>query len=62
MRSRMFTAPSTLPDDPPTLQLILRAALAEIDAQPVAASEPEPTPEPTIPFSPKGDIPDIQPA
>ncbi len=31
MRSRMFTAPSTLPDDPPTLQLILRAALAEIE-------------------------------
>jgi transposase len=27
----MFTAPSTLPDDPPTLQLILRAALAEIE-------------------------------
>jgi transposase len=31
MRSRMFTAPSTLPDDPPTLQLILRAALTEIE-------------------------------
>src|SRR5271165_3597864 len=31
MRSRMFTAPSTLPDDPVTLQLILRAALAEIE-------------------------------
>jgi hypothetical protein len=27
----MFTAPQTLPDDPPTLQLILRAALAEIE-------------------------------
>jgi hypothetical protein len=27
----MFTAPATLPDDPPTLQLILRAALAEIE-------------------------------
>jgi hypothetical protein len=27
----MFTAPSTLPDDPPTLQLIPRAALAEIE-------------------------------
>jgi transposase len=31
MRSRMFTAPSALPDDPATLQLILRAALAEIE-------------------------------
>jgi transposase len=31
MRFRMFTAPSTLPDDPPTLQLILRAALTEIE-------------------------------
>src|SRR5450432_3590337 len=31
MRSPMFTAPSTLPDDPPTLQLILRAALTEIE-------------------------------
>src|SRR3984957_13202071 len=31
MRFRMFTAPSTLPDDPTTLQLILRAALAEIE-------------------------------
>ena len=30
MPRRMFTAPATLPDDPPTLQLILRAALAEI--------------------------------
>ena len=30
MRFRMFTAPSALPDDPATLQLILRAALAEI--------------------------------
>src|ERR1700692_2013196 len=27
----MFTAPSSLPDDPATLQLILRAALAEIE-------------------------------
>ena len=27
----MFAAPTTLPDDPPTLQLILRAALAEIE-------------------------------
>jgi transposase len=27
----MFTTPSALPDDPPTLQLILRAALAEIE-------------------------------
>jgi transposase len=27
----MFTAPSNLPDDPATLQLILRAALAEIE-------------------------------
>src|ERR1019366_3068202 len=27
----MFTAPTTLPDDPTTLQLILRAALAEIE-------------------------------
>ena len=31
MPRRMFTAPATLPDDPPTLQLILRAALAEIE-------------------------------
>src|ERR1700687_4967150 len=31
MRRRMFTPPSTLPDDPVTLQLILRAALAEIE-------------------------------
>ena len=31
MHARMFTAPATLPDDPPTLQLILRAALAEIE-------------------------------
>ncbi len=31
MRFRMFTAPSALPDDPATLQLILRAALAEIE-------------------------------
>ena len=31
MRSRMFTAPTTLPDDPVSLQLILRAALAEIE-------------------------------
>lgn len=31
MRSRMFTAPSALPDDPAMLQLILRAALAEIE-------------------------------
>src|SRR5450755_1130344 len=31
MHPRMFTAPSSLPDDPPTLQLILRAALAEIE-------------------------------
>src|SRR6202142_3073882 len=31
MRSPMFTAPSALPDDPATLQLILRAALAEIE-------------------------------
>jgi len=31
MRSRMFTAPSALPDDPATLQLILRAALTEIE-------------------------------
>ena len=31
MPSRMFTTPSALPDDPPTLQLILRAALAEIE-------------------------------
>jgi transposase len=31
MPSRMFTAPSALPDDPATLQLILRAALAEIE-------------------------------
>jgi transposase len=31
MRPRMFTVPSSLPDDPPTLQLILRAALAEIE-------------------------------
>jgi len=30
-RSRMFTAPADLPDDPATLQLILRAALAEIE-------------------------------
>jgi transposase len=27
----VFTAPTALPDDPPTLQLILRAALAEIE-------------------------------
>jgi hypothetical protein len=27
----MFTAPANLPDDPATLQLILRAALAEIE-------------------------------
>jgi hypothetical protein len=27
----MFTTPATLPDDPPTLQLILRAVLAEIE-------------------------------
>jgi transposase len=27
----VFTAPTSLPDDPPTLQLILRAALAEIE-------------------------------
>lgn len=27
----MFTAPTALPDDPATLQLILRAALAEIE-------------------------------
>ena len=31
MHCRMFTASATLPDDPPTLQLILRAALAEIE-------------------------------
>ena len=31
MRSPMFTAPATLPDDPVSLQLILRAALAEIE-------------------------------
>src|SRR5450432_181295 len=31
MRRRMFTPPTTLPDDPVTLQLILRAALAEIE-------------------------------
>src|ERR1700687_5859883 len=31
MRFRMFTAPSALPDDPATLQLILRAALTEIE-------------------------------
>jgi transposase len=31
MPRRMFTAPTTLPDDPATLQLILRAALAEIE-------------------------------
>ena len=31
MHRRMFTPPSTLPDDPATLQLILRAALAEIE-------------------------------
>ena len=31
MRRRMFTPPTTLPDDPATLQLILRAALAEIE-------------------------------
>ena len=30
-RRRMFTPPTTLPDDPVTLQLILRAALAEIE-------------------------------
>jgi hypothetical protein len=27
----VFTLPAELPDDPPTLQLILRAALAEIE-------------------------------
>jgi transposase len=31
MRFRMFTVPSALPDDPATLQLILRAALIEIE-------------------------------
>src|ERR1700728_622015 len=31
MPSCMFTAPATLPDDPATLQLILRAALAEVE-------------------------------
>jgi transposase len=31
MPSCMFTAPATLPDDPATLQLILRAALTEIE-------------------------------
>jgi transposase len=31
MRSCMFTAPATLPDDPATLQLILRAAFTEIE-------------------------------
>jgi transposase len=31
MPSCMFTAPATLPDDPETLQLILRAALTEIE-------------------------------
>jgi transposase len=31
MPSCMFTAPAALPDDPATLQLILRAALAEIE-------------------------------
>jgi transposase len=31
MPSCMFTAPATLPDDPTTLQLILRAALTEIE-------------------------------
>jgi transposase len=31
MRWRMFTAPTTLPDDPAALQLMLRAALAEIE-------------------------------
>ena len=31
MRRRMFTPPTTLPDDPVTLQLILRAALVEIE-------------------------------
>jgi len=31
MRRCMFTAPTILPDDPATLQLILRAALAEIE-------------------------------
>ena len=31
MPRRMFTPPTTLPDDPATLQLILRAALAEIE-------------------------------
>ena len=31
MRRRMFTPPTTLPDDPVMLQLILRAALAEIE-------------------------------
>ncbi len=31
MRRRMFTPPTTLPDDPVTLQLIPRAALAEIE-------------------------------
>ena len=31
MPSCMFTAPAALPDDPATLQLILRAALTEIE-------------------------------
>ena len=31
MPPRMFTPPTILPDDPATLQLILRAALAEIE-------------------------------
>ena len=37
---RMFTAPATLPDDPPTLQLILRAALAEIERLQTATRRP----------------------